>query len=530
MKARAVALLASLRAPLRPYKGRPARAAIVLAGLLVVWAVICSGWICDDYYLSLRAAWNLAHGYGLVYNPGERVQAFTNPLWTLLLAGNCLITDDHYPATVALSLAALLGILLLLARLAAPHPGALMIGLLLLAGSKSFVDYSTSGLENPLSHLLYLAFLVRWSGGLEKRPCQRAGQLGLLAALLIWNRLDLALLVLPHLVALLWRMPRAVWRPLALGLLPLLIWEAFSVVYYGSPFPNTAWAKLSGTGLDLTFILHRGWSYIVNSILWDRVTLPALAAALGLAVASPLLRRRHLPTALGLLLYLLYLVRIGGDYMAGRYLSLPLVGAAALLVLAPAWRRRGLALAGAAVILGASLSSDRSPLRVLPGEEGREWQVLAYEVEDVRQANFGKDGLLARVLLGTLFINQEEVQRFQTDMGVHPFGRRPFITGPQVHMINSFGLTDPLLARMPPQSRGQIRAGHVLKSIPPGYRRSLITGENHIEDPDVARLWDDLVLATRAPLFSTARWAAIWRLHTGHHSKLLHKEIPTEIF
>ncbi len=40
----------------------------------------------DDAMVSMRYAWNLAHGNGLVWNPGERVEGFTNPLWVMFMA------------------------------------------------------------------------------------------------------------------------------------------------------------------------------------------------------------------------------------------------------------------------------------------------------------------------------------------------------------------------------------------------------------------------------------------------------------
>lgn len=40
----------------------------------------------DDAFIPFRYARNLAEGYGLVYNPGEFVEGFTNLLWTLLVA------------------------------------------------------------------------------------------------------------------------------------------------------------------------------------------------------------------------------------------------------------------------------------------------------------------------------------------------------------------------------------------------------------------------------------------------------------
>ena len=41
----------------------------------------------DDGMISMRYARHLAHGSGLVWNPGgQRVEGFTNPLWTLYMA------------------------------------------------------------------------------------------------------------------------------------------------------------------------------------------------------------------------------------------------------------------------------------------------------------------------------------------------------------------------------------------------------------------------------------------------------------
>ena len=40
----------------------------------------------DDGMISMRYAWNLVHGNGLVWNAGERVEGYTNPLWTMVMA------------------------------------------------------------------------------------------------------------------------------------------------------------------------------------------------------------------------------------------------------------------------------------------------------------------------------------------------------------------------------------------------------------------------------------------------------------
>ena len=62
------------------------------------------------------------------------------------------------------------------------------------------------------------------------------------------------------------------------------------------------------------------------------------------------------------------------------------------------------------------------------------------------------------------------------------------------------------------------RAGHYRRKLPEGYFESLRTGKNKIKNQLIAALWDDLVLATRAPIFAEGRFAAMWRLHSGFHT------------
>ena len=57
-------------------------------------------YIFDDAMISMRYAWNLAHGHGLVWNPGEPpVQGFTNMLMTLFMVLPNLLFSKHGAAT-----------------------------------------------------------------------------------------------------------------------------------------------------------------------------------------------------------------------------------------------------------------------------------------------------------------------------------------------------------------------------------------------------------------------------------------------
>ena len=72
-----------------------------------------------------------------------------------------------------------------------------------------------------------------------------------IAALLYLARPDAVLLVAP--VVLIESLRVRPWRTVAsaaaLGLTPAIAWTAFAVLYYGFPFPNTAYAKLA-TGIS----------------------------------------------------------------------------------------------------------------------------------------------------------------------------------------------------------------------------------------------------------------------------------------
>src|SRR5262245_10458405 len=75
-----------------PAGSTPASAAamrLALPASILLWALVLATvrrWVCDDAFISFRYADNLVHGLGLVFNAGERVEGFTNFLWTLWIA------------------------------------------------------------------------------------------------------------------------------------------------------------------------------------------------------------------------------------------------------------------------------------------------------------------------------------------------------------------------------------------------------------------------------------------------------------
>src|SRR5262245_49795700 len=64
--------------------------ALVVAALFA-WNVQRTWFLGDDAFISFRYARNLSDGSGLVWNPDERVEGYTNFSWVLLLAAGMRI-------------------------------------------------------------------------------------------------------------------------------------------------------------------------------------------------------------------------------------------------------------------------------------------------------------------------------------------------------------------------------------------------------------------------------------------------------
>ena len=171
------------------------RNAIILLLAIYLLFLIRNSWASDDAFITLRVVRNSLHGYGLRWNGAERVQVFTHPLWLIVLTPFYILTRNPfftlYAACFVFSAAA---VFLLLYKISSPS-WALPIATAALLASKSFMDYSSSGLENPLSHLLILLFVWVFLRN-EERTKKQFFLLSLIISLSLLNRLD-TLLDLP---------------------------------------------------------------------------------------------------------------------------------------------------------------------------------------------------------------------------------------------------------------------------------------------------------------------------------------------
>ena len=72
--------------------------ALVFAlALITVVAVFKVAWVSEDSFITFRYVSNALHGFGPVFNIGERVQGYTHPLWfVLLLLGSRIVPNPIY--------------------------------------------------------------------------------------------------------------------------------------------------------------------------------------------------------------------------------------------------------------------------------------------------------------------------------------------------------------------------------------------------------------------------------------------------
>jgi len=488
----------------------------VLTLLLVV--VIRTAWVSDDAYITFRVIDNFDHGYGLRWNIDERIQVYTHPLWMLILAALSLVTSHQYFTTIGVSILLTMAAAFVLATEVAIDLTCGIIAVVALTMSRAFVDYSTSGLENPLTNLLLVVFFALYfTPAVDRR---RAVWLGFVAGLAVLNRLDSAFLVLPALMLTCWR-ERGHLRAVAVAAAaPLVLWEVFALVYYGFPLPNTVYAKLQ-TGIPTVQLVGQGLLYLLNSIDVDPITLTTVAAVTAFSVTTRV--RSDWPVLLGIAAYLVFIVRAGGDFMTGRMLSAPFLCAVVLMSrFEPlATSGRSLLTCSTIVLLGLGASHPT----VLSQATDTAVPIERNGIADERLFYYSATGLLRAPLHGSWPgpFNADLAARARTtgrrSVRWQQIGLDGFHAGPGVHLIDPMGLGDALIARLP--ARSDWRVGHYLRDLPAGYEETVETGVNVIQDPALSAFYERLRLITQGPIWDRRRARAIVRMNLGIYDGLI---------
>ena len=515
--------------PQGPARGLPRHVATLLV-LVFLAVLVRTAWISDDGLISLRTVMNVTHGNGLTFNIAERVQTFTHPLWLALLTASYLVVGNVYYATFALSMAVSMWVFWLAVSRAKTSWQAWVAAAALLS-SRAFTDYSTSGLENPLVNLLLAAFVgVFLREG--QTPGRRLGTLWGLASLVYLARPDTVLIAAPMLLVATFRVKQAplVARSVTLGLVPALAWTAFAIVYYGFPFPNTAYAKL-GMDISTAQVWKQGVIYFIDVIDRDPLTPVLILFAIVTAVAAGGGAERRTERsagralAAGIALYLVYIASIGGDFMSGRFFAVPFFAAVLVLTqLVEADRRTWIAAVSACVVLGAV--SARMPL--MSDSRYNDRGEKHGGIVDERVFYLKKNSL---VFAGMLSFPEPDWYA-RKPAGATPvlntcglMGEGGLEFGPHYYLLDECALADPLLARLPAVFKEEWRPGHFRRVVPRGYRESVASGSNEIADPQLREFYGHLSRITRSKrLWSRDRLWAIWKMNTGGYAKLVNRD------
>lgn len=318
-------------------RGWPAGPTLILVAASLV-LLLAHSWLyrflCDDAFISFRYSVNLAHGHGLVFNPGmERVEGYSNFLWVLILAGLDVVGIRPEQAAAPLLLLFTVALWALVAwfawrqRLAKEPMWLAAVPVLYLAVTRSIAVWSSSGLETRLFEALVVAGALRLIVEVEARERGESPR-GLAAwafALATLTRPDALLISLVAFAAAglhLRRRSRAAFTRWIGSTVPFFVIVGlhfvFRRIYYGDWLPNTYYAKVDGrTWWSSGFTYLAAFALEYGAIFW----LPLVAlgawwnAARGRALVPMVFGAVVIPHAL-------YVASIGGDHFEYRMLDL----------------------------------------------------------------------------------------------------------------------------------------------------------------------------------------------------------------
>ncbi len=321
----------ALVAILITWRGRFVVPAVFVAALaiLVLHGYVYWDHISDDAFISFRYSQNLARGDGLVWNPDERVEGYSNFLWVILLTGTELLRIGIVEPSRWLGFASTAGVLAIIYLLAQELTAsrrdaeiAFTITALLLAISAPVAMWTFAGLEEPLFSFLVVSALylhVREVRADYNRPFQLSAVVCLLALL---TRPDgfilvgvIGVLKCFELVA---KSPdRPKFTQFASWLLAIAVpfgcFIAWRLWYYDDVLPNTFYQKLDGRGLFNRARMEDGYLYIRR--FWREY---GLVLIFPIPFLSLLISAKRKVTASILLFcttWMTYVLMIGGDFM-----------------------------------------------------------------------------------------------------------------------------------------------------------------------------------------------------------------------
>jgi arabinofuranosyltransferase len=287
----------------------------------------------DDAYISYRYASNLVGGFGLVYNPGERVEGYTNLLYVLLMACGLLLTDAYgiFPFSFLVNLVfacCSLGIFFWWLRREYGERVALA-GAIVFACNMSFYYWVSSGMETIpvlfIQLLIWMATEIVCEKPLAKGWWTLLCVATIVSVLMRADGFTVPLFALAYLICRNeWKRATSLAAVLAITATGLILWR---YQYYGYTLPNTYYAKvdvppaprmLMAVKLLLTFSFPTGLFLPIIALFASAVRY-MIAAGRGFRPSAIPSKWFHVLLGLGLVVYWIY---VGGDHYNERFLLL----------------------------------------------------------------------------------------------------------------------------------------------------------------------------------------------------------------
>jgi hypothetical protein len=448
----------------------------------------------DDAMISMRYAYNLAHGNGLVWNVGERVEGFTNPLWVGYMTLFHLFPIPANTISLYIQLSGLVftvGTLYFVRRIVEEFTNdilTMLVAVALTAFYMPLISWNLLGMEVSILTLILTAvlWLILRNGISRFSP-----SIYILLAVSTLVRMDMAVPFIVILLVMLvtqkeHRKLHLAWG-LGLFLLALGGQTLARYLYYGDLLPNTYYLKVTGWPFALRimrglytliwFAYHSNWAFML---------LPF----------TLLLFRRDWKVTLLFLVFLgqaAYSVYVGGDAWenhggANRYIAL----AMPVFFVLFAWTLQVL-LDNAAASLGSgrgAVVGSRLAYIIVFAIAMLNFNLLLGDWKSVERWQFSrKPDYVAgneRNLLTALAL--QDTTGPGASVAVVGAGTIPYLL-PDHYAIDIMGKTDPLIAR------GPVRASMGIPDVPfmrPGHMKWDYAHTIGELQPDViVTLWDE---------------------------------------
>ena len=449
--------LAIVKASLRRYWP------VLLATAVLIPHALLFDFVNDDAYISFRFARNLAERGELVFNPGERVEGFTNFLWTVLLAGGIKLGVSPVIASRFLGVVFGIATLAVAVRLSlrldgersSPWHAVAPLGLATLG---AFACWCTGGLETQLFTFLALLGFERLLAEIASGRGFASGIAFALAAMTrpeglfffglaglyrLGRNLRLERRLLPKAQEVVWVLA------FLTAFVPYFAWRWR---YYGWPFPNTFYVKSSGVPgtaeLGLYYLRRFAEDYGILFLV--------LLVLAGWPPATD--RRRRDLFALSALVsvaFTLYVLKVGGDFMGLYRFILPVLPLGAVcvqeaartlyrrlstFVLRPALAMAGIA--GAVAFLVSSWSVSVQATRI-SSDRG------------IDSPGYLKDYVAQRIPVGIWLSKNARPGQLASVGGA---GVIPYYSG--MRSFDCYGLVDETIAHDERMTTGNPRPGH----------------------------------------------------------------------